>query len=463
MKKNKLLLGILTAALTLTFTLVLMGCPTSTSNSVNSPDDGNGNGNGNGNPATLTAGPAVNVQSYNTTASVTFTGASGLSLTAADFEVSPGATVTEVRVSSNTATVTVTFAANLGTTSRTYTVSIASTSTIITNRTTVTITQARSASDNRAELTAGAAVNAAAADTSAAVTFTIFSSYSASLTAADFEVSSDSTISNVDVVSTIITVTVSFAVNASTSPKTYTVSIASTSGVIKGNATVVITQEAVDNGNITVIPPAIPDDAIDLTGAADPVAWLNGTITAAADTGSYSGETWTLQENGRRKSPTIGNYQTTKNRYNFISTSANTSLVIHLNVSLSYSNYNIAFVGYLDDSTANSSYYFAATSNSETITIPVPTAGSHFVQIGFYATNSNGPPYAWFTIEPPETSPVVFSWYIDGIQIDGQTSSVLAAQDASDYTLGTHSLTVTAVKSDGKLYSKTVNFTIVKE
>jgi hypothetical protein len=92
---------------------------------------------------TLGAGIAVNAEAADTTATVSFTGATGsLTLTASDFAVNNGATVTGVSLSGDTAMVSVNFLANLSTSPKTYTVSIASDSTKIKGSGTVTITQA---------------------------------------------------------------------------------------------------------------------------------------------------------------------------------------------------------------------------------------------------------------------------------------------------------------------------------
>jgi hypothetical protein len=90
----------------------------------------------------LTAGTAVGLAAAATTTTVTFTGATGLSLGIADFAVSTGGTITGVSVNGGTVTVSVTFAANAVATIKTYTVSAASGSTTIKSSTTVIITQA---------------------------------------------------------------------------------------------------------------------------------------------------------------------------------------------------------------------------------------------------------------------------------------------------------------------------------
>ncbi|MDR3170515.1 MAG: leucine-rich repeat domain-containing protein [Treponema sp.] len=102
----------------------------------------------------LTAGAAVSAAATDTSKAVTFTGATGLTLTAADFAVTTGGTISTVVVASGTATVTVTFAANTDTTAKTYTVSIAAASTTIKGSAKVTITQAAKGFETVAELTA---------------------------------------------------------------------------------------------------------------------------------------------------------------------------------------------------------------------------------------------------------------------------------------------------------------------
>jgi uncharacterized repeat protein (TIGR02543 family) len=331
--------------------------------------------------------------------------------------------------------------------------------------------------DIRVTLTAGSAVDVAADDTTASVTFTGAAGLSLSID--DFIVSFGATFTGVSVAYDTAIVSIGFDEN--TSPewtRSYTVFIASDSGVIKGDTTVTIIQ-AVKTfpGGITVDPPIIPGDAlINLTGPVTPVLWLDGTITASVDnyyefadsysevfTGSYSGAAWALQEDGRRKSPTIGNNGTTITRYNFTSTGLNASLVIRLDVS-SESRYDWAFVGYLDSTASMDSYYDRISgSTSKTITISVPGAGSHFVEIGYGkdGSGSSGSDRARYMIDQqgPRGG---FSWNLDCVAIAGQMAAALSLP-ARNYALGTHSLTVIATKNDGTSQSKTVNFTIVKE
>ncbi|MDR3170272.1 MAG: fibronectin type III domain-containing protein, partial [Treponema sp.] len=116
---------------------------------------------------------------------------------------------------------------------------------------------------------------------------------------------------------------------------------------------------------------------------------------------TYSRDTWALQGDGRRKSPTIGDSGTTITRCTFASTGSDVSLVIHLDVS-SEANYDFAFVGNLDSTASMSSCYDKISgSTSQTIIITIPTAGSHFVEIGYGKDGSvsNGSDCAWFMIE----------------------------------------------------------------
>jgi hypothetical protein len=92
--------------------------------------------------ATLIAGEAVSALAADTSAIVTFTGATGLSLAAADFAVDNGGTVTEVSVSADIAMVTVSFEVNtFPEATKAYIVSIASSSPTIKGSATVAITQ----------------------------------------------------------------------------------------------------------------------------------------------------------------------------------------------------------------------------------------------------------------------------------------------------------------------------------
>jgi hypothetical protein len=125
---------------------------------------------------------------------------------------------------------------------------------------------------------------------------------------------------------------------------------------------------------------------------------------------SVSGSTWTVQSDGRRRSPSIGHSSVTKARVSFTST-ANANITIALDVS-SESGYDYAFISPLDkDSATYSGGYYAGSlisgSASAMITIPVPTAGSHFIEISYRkdSVNSLGSDCAWFKVIEPPPSP----------------------------------------------------------
>jgi hypothetical protein len=119
---------------------------------------------------------------------------------------------------------------------------------------------------------------------------------------------------------------------------------------------------------------------------------------------SISGDTWTLQSDERRKSPAISSNGVTKARVSFTSTAADAYITIALDVS-SESGYDFAFISTLDNASAtyNSGYYTGSRisgTQSVSISIPVPTEGSHFVDIGYRKDGavSTGSDCAWFKV-----------------------------------------------------------------
>jgi parallel beta-helix repeat protein len=97
----------------------------------------------------LQAGDSVSAAAGDTSAAVTFTGATGLTtvggaanLEPGDFPAGAGATVSSIGVTDDTATVTVSFAANTDITAKVYTIGISPGSTLIKGSGTVTVTQA---------------------------------------------------------------------------------------------------------------------------------------------------------------------------------------------------------------------------------------------------------------------------------------------------------------------------------
>jgi hypothetical protein len=134
--------------------------------------------------------------------------------------------------------------------------------------------------------------------------------------------------------------------------------------------------------------------------------------TVAPSTGisniSYStvsgSSTWTLQSDGRRVSPAISHSSTTKARVDFTSSGTDAFIVIELAVS-SEASYDVAFISTLDNPNATSSSgYFTGSAisgtQSITVSIPVSTAGSHFIEIGYQkdSTVSHNSDCAWFKV-----------------------------------------------------------------
>jgi parallel beta-helix repeat protein len=194
--------------------------------------------------AVLTAGSAVSVDAAETTADVTFSGASGLSLGEDDFIVSAGAAITGVNVDTDTVTVTITFEENGESEVKTYTVSINGESEVISGGAQVVVTQ-YGAGDERKTLvpTSGAeSVQAAAGDTSAGVTFTGATGLGGSLSTDDFTVDNGAAVSNVQVADDTATVTITFSANTGVQEKTYHVGINAESEYARGTAQVTVTQ-----------------------------------------------------------------------------------------------------------------------------------------------------------------------------------------------------------------------------
>ncbi|GHV78682.1 hypothetical protein AGMMS49944_04730 [Spirochaetia bacterium] len=194
----------------------------------------------------LVAGPNVPVDYTATTATVTFTGATGLTeLTAADFAVTGGATLGSPTVNDDIVTISVNFAANTGASTKTYIVSIAPTSAKIRGGTAVTITQEfNDPSDTRTLLFAGPDIYVDHTDATATATFTRAAGLTG-LTAADFAVTGGATLGSPTISGDIATIPVYFAANTGASEKAYSVSIAPGSSVIRGSSTVTITQAGV--------------------------------------------------------------------------------------------------------------------------------------------------------------------------------------------------------------------------
>jgi hypothetical protein len=126
-------------------------------------------------------------------------------------------------------------------------------------------------------------------------------------------------------------------------------------------------------------------------------------VVGTTVTGITYDDAWDLQSDGRRKSPAISHNSVTKTRVSFTA-GANAFIVIQLDVS-SESGYDYAFISTLDNGSAtySSGYYTGSRISGEQsvmVTIPVPTAGSHFVDICYRKDNaqSNGSDCAWVIV-----------------------------------------------------------------
>jgi uncharacterized repeat protein (TIGR02543 family) len=153
----------------------------------------------------------------------------------------------------------------------------------------------------------------------------------------------------------------------------------------------------------------------DADGGSPPVQTVSvnngGSISSSSVSGitdvsysSGSGGTWTLLDDGSRISPPISDNGVTKSRISFTSNVANTSITIQLDVS-SEEGFDFAFISELDN--ASASYYggyyngsLISGTQSVSVTIPVPTVGSHFIDIGYRkdGSQSSGSDCAWYKV-----------------------------------------------------------------
>jgi hypothetical protein len=114
------------------------------------------------------------------------------------------------------------------------------------------------------------------------------------------------------------------------------------------------------------------------------------------------GDPWTLEADGRYKSPATANSTTTKERVSFIA-EAGAIIAVRLQVSSQSGDY--AFISTLDNASAayDNGYYpgsLISGSTSTTVFIPVPTADSHFIEICYRKDSSgvSGSDCVWFEI-----------------------------------------------------------------
>jgi len=192
----------------------------------------------------LTAGQAVSVPATATSADVEFTAPSTVSgLAVSDFEVSGGASITNVSFANNTVTVSVGFPANVSDSEVVYTVRVSPDSAKITCTGSVSISQvAAGGSAGKILLSAGEGRTVVSNATSGIVTFIAATSVAGKgLSVNDFSVDNGAQITWVTGATT-ISVTASFPANEDVDEKTFNVSVNSASNIVAGSDTVAITQ-----------------------------------------------------------------------------------------------------------------------------------------------------------------------------------------------------------------------------
>lgn len=109
---------------------------------------------------------------------------------------------------------------------------------------------------------------------------------------------------------------------------------------------------------------------------------------------------WTI-DSMYRKSPTITHNQVTREKITFYTDKANAVIQLEIKAN-SETNYDILFVGKLDDSNASYSNYQDRVSgtgtNNKTVSITVPSPGQHFIIVGYRkdSLNSSGSDCGWY-------------------------------------------------------------------
>ena len=188
----------------------------------------------------LTAGSGTDSAARSTSATVSFTGASGLVLGPNDFYITGGTStyIGRVTIAGETATVTVHFTENTGPDPINYTVSISQTSPRVTGGESVIVSQAALQT-----LTAGSIVNIAASDTMGVAVFT--GATGLTLQNSDFAVAgTGASITGVSVSGDTASVTVTLP-DANTNPiiaRNFLVSVSSSSPRIRATTTTIVSQ-----------------------------------------------------------------------------------------------------------------------------------------------------------------------------------------------------------------------------
>jgi hypothetical protein len=182
------------------------------------------------------------------------------------------------------------------------------------------------------------------------------------------------------------------------------------------------------------------------TGTAPiPSGWVDAPTTSGSGglTSITHGTTWALQADGTYKSPTIDHSGITKNRITFTTTGTNSTIQIYMKVS-SEANYDWALVGLLDNGnlTISSNYTDRISGTAEkTISINVPAAGTHYIDIGYAKDSSavGGSDCAWYKVLTEVTSGDGTWWM----------SSATVSYTSGQWVAGTWSAPVKVTGEDG--------------
>jgi hypothetical protein len=465
MAKKSFFVGML--AVLLTFGMMIAGCE-----NPNSSDSGSNN-NDSGIPsvpdvpsnpgpgdtrATLSAGGAVTAAATATGSAVTFTGATGLTLSAADFAVSSGGAVSTVGVNGGTASVNVTFAANSATSAKTYTVSVAAGSTKIKGSTTVSITQAAAGSTtttvvNLLNLTG--LVIAPVKDNAPGTTAIDTAQYTGIIEwyTGGGLVFNDPTFAANTVYKALVTLSAKpsytftgVSINNFVHMSADSVSNGANSGTVTitfpatGNVAATVVSAFNLDGLVTVpvkgnAPVIMPIDATQYTGS---IAWYtsggSGVGSAFAAATVYKALV-TLSAN-----PGYTFTGVSQNGFSYTGATTVTNTA------------NSGTVTIIFPATANETggitVSFGGLPQDETIGLTVPAATLSWV--------ANTP----LTVSVGGTFSA-YTWYVDGVSLSGQSwnSVTLTAQN---YSLGGHTVSVRVSTAGGASYSKTAHFTITQ-
>jgi hypothetical protein len=134
-----------------------------------------------------------------------------------------------------------------------------------------------------------------------------------------------------------------------------------------------------------------------------PQGWSDAPAGGSSGVTNVShGTAWAVQPDGMRRSPAIADGGFAKNRITFTTSAAGQSVTVRIKVS-SEINYDFAAVGLLDNTglSLTSNYTDRISGEMErAVTIHVPTAGTHFVEVGYGkdGSMSSGADCAWYEV-----------------------------------------------------------------